>query len=342
MIGQGLKSRQWDWLGELETNMRRREFHRSAIAAAFWLAAPQLQAQSRQFIKLQVGFAAGGSSDTVARALAERLASVLSQPVVVENRPGGGGRTVLSELKRAPADGQTILLTPGTPLTLSPWTYPDGKLGYDPFKDFTPIARVANMDFGVMINLRNPAISDFKTLIEYLKANPKDANYASPGTGTVPHFVGQLLAKEFDLNIRHVPYKGTGPAMNDFLGGQFPMMVDTLWVDRHKTKQIKIVAVTGERRYRDLPDVPTLKELGINIVVDQFFSVYAPAGMSPDSTRRLSEGIREALNANDVQEALYAIGQEPAYLGGQELSALQLAQYHYWEKLVIASGYVPE
>jgi tripartite-type tricarboxylate transporter receptor subunit TctC len=322
--------------------MKRRDFHRSAIAAAFWLAAPPLHAQNRQFIKLQVGFAAGGSSDSVARALAERLATVLSQPVVVENRPGGGGRTVLTELKRAPADGQTILLTPGTPLTLSPWTYPDGKLGYDPFKDFTPIARVARMDFGVMINLRNPAINDFKTLIDYLKANPKDANYASPGTGTVPHFVGQLLAKELDVMIQHVPYKGTGPAMTDFLGGQFPMMVDTLWVDRHNTKQIKIVAVTGERRYRDLPDVPTLKELGIDMVVDQFFSVYAPAGMPPDSTRRLREGIREALNAKELQETFYTIGQEPAYLGDQELSALQLAQYHYWEKQVKSSGYVPE
>jgi tripartite-type tricarboxylate transporter receptor subunit TctC len=322
--------------------MKRRDFHRRTIAAAFWLAAPRAHAQGRQFIKLQVGFAAGGSSDTVARALAERLAGVLGQPVVVENRPGGGGRTVLSELKRAPADGQTILLTPGTPLTLSPWTYSDGQLGYDPFKDFTPIARVANMDFGVMINLRNPAISDFKTLIDYLKVNPRDANYASPGAGTVPHFVGQLLAKQLDLIIEHVPYKGTGPAMTDFLGGRFPMMVDTLWVDRHKTKQIKIVAVTGELRYRDLPDVPTLKELGINMVVNQFFSVYAPAGMPPDSARRLSEGIREALKANEVQDAFYAIGQEPAYLSGQELSALQLAQYRYWEKQVKSSGYVPE
>lgn len=323
--------------------MNRRDFHRATMAAAACcLAMPLARAQNRQPIKLQVGFAPGGSTDTVARALAQRLHTLLDQAVIVENRPGAGGRVVLSQLKRAPADGQTILLTPGTPFTLSPWLYPGGKLGYDPVKDFVQIAGVAKMDFGVMINLRNPAITDFKTLIEYVKNNPKDASFASPGPGTVPHFVGQMLAKELNLPLQHIGYKGTGLAMNDFLGGQFPMMVDTLWVDRHKNRQIKIVAVTGERRYRDLPDVPTLKELGIPMVVDQYFSVCAPAGVAGETVKRLSDAIREGLKAREVQEAFYAIGQTPTYLDTREVGALQLAQYRYWEKSVKAVGYVPD
>ena len=323
--------------------MNRRNFHRATIAAAAsCVALPQVHAQSREAIKLQVGFAPGGSSDTVARALALRLATVLNQPVIVENRPGAGGRTVLSELKRARPDGQTILLTPGTPFTLSPWIYTGGKLGFDPFKDFVQIAGVAKMDFGVMINLREPAIHDFKSLVEYVKNNPKHATFSSPGPGTVPHFAGQMLAKEMNLPLQHIGYKGTGPAMNDFLGNQFPMMVDTLWVDRHKNKQIKIVAVTGEQRYRDLPDVPTLKELGIPMVVDQYFSVCAPVGLPEAVAKRLGDAIREALKAPEVQETFYAIGQTPTYLNSREVSALQFAQYRYWEKPVKVVGYVPE
>lgn len=323
--------------------MNRREFHLAAMAAAASsLAVPQAHAQNRPTVKLQVGFTPGGATDILARAMATRLAVVLDQPVIVENRPGAGGRTVLTQVRRAPADGLTILLTPGTPFTLSPWLYSRGTLGYDPSKDFVQIAGVATMYFGVMINLREPSIKDFKTLVEYLKANPKHAAFASPGPGTVPHFVGEMLARELKLPLQHIGYKGTGPAMNDFLGNQFPMMVDTLWVDRHKSGQLKIVAVTGERRYRDLPDVPTLKELGVPLAVDQYYSVCAPAGTPEPALRRLDDALRETLKSTEVQDAFYAVGQIPTYISPSEVSAMQLAQYRHWEETVKLVGYVPE
>lgn len=323
--------------------MKRREFHRTAMAiAATCLAAPQVRSQNRTPLKIQVGFAPGGSADAVARALGVRLAPLLGQAVIVENRPGAGGRIGVTELKRAPADGNTVFLTPAGPFTVWPWLYPGDKLGYDPVKDYVQIASVSKMDFCVMINLRNPEITDFKTLVSYLKRHPNEANFASPGPGTLPHFVGLMLANALHMSLTHISYRGSGPAMNDFLGGQFPMMTDTLWVDRHKSRQLKIVATSGERRYRELPDVPTLKELGVDLVVDQHFALCAPAGVPPDTVRRLSDAVREALKAQDLQDTLYAIGQEPHYLDSQEVTAVQRAQHKYWEKPIKASGYVPD
>lgn len=320
--------------------MKRRDFHRAAIAAAAsCVAVPEVRAQDRPPIKLRVGYAPGGSADAVARALAQRLATLLGQPVIVENHAGAGGRIAVQELKRAPADGNTLLFTPAGPFTIWPWIYPASKLGYDPFKDFVQIASVSKMDFGVMINLRNPEISDFKTLIAHVRSSPKDAAFASPGPGTLPHFLGLMLANALNVPLQHVAYKGSGPAMNDLLGGQFPMMVDTLWVDRHKSRQLKIVATTGKRRYRELPDVPTLRELGVDLAADQHFAICAPAGVAPDTVRRLSDAVRDALKAQDLQETLFALGQEPSYLDPRQVAEVQLAQYRYWEKPIKASGY---
>lgn len=323
--------------------MKRRDFNRSVFAAAIGAGAiTKLHAQAGQVVKLQIGFAPGGSGDIVARGLAQRLGPILGQTVIVENRPGAGGRLAMSEFKRATPDGSTLLLTNAGPFTTLPWLYSSVKVGFDPFKDFVQVARVAKMDMGIMINLRNPAITDFPTLIQYLKNNPSEANYATPGPGTLPHFVGVMLAETLRLPLRHIAYRGTAPAMNDFLGGQFPMMVDTLWVDRHKHRGLKIVATSGASRYRDLPDVPTLKELGIDLVADSDWCVCAPAAVPAETVKRTSDAIREALKSKELQDLLYGIGMEPAFLDSQQVTALHLAQYKSWEKPIKASGYVPE
>src|SRR5690606_24002818 len=130
------------------------------------------------------------------------------------------GRTVLGTLKAAEPDGLTLLLTPGTHLTLSPWLYPPATLGYDPVKDFTPVARVARMDFGVMIRPQQAGDNDLPSLLAHMKAKPDQANYASPGPGTVPHFIGEMISREVGVAMTHIPYRGTGPAMSDLLGGR--------------------------------------------------------------------------------------------------------------------------
>jgi tripartite-type tricarboxylate transporter receptor subunit TctC len=234
----------------------------------------------------------------------------------------------------------SVVITAGGVLTVQPWLYKS--LGYDPFKDFTPIARVTSFDFGLMTNVNNPNTKDLKSLIAYMKANPKEANYGSPGPGTVPHFAGQMIAQAAGIEMQHVAYKGSAPAMTDLLGGQIPLLLDNPPVEQYKAGKLRIIAVTGETRQRQLPDVPTLKELGMNVVADQFFALYGPAGMAPELVKRLSDAVAESLKAPEVQERLYAIGMAPAYLGPAEIAAAQLSQYRRWEQPIKSSGYVPD
>ena len=170
-----------------------------------------------------------------------------------------------------------------------PWLYRN--VGYDPIEDFTPIARVTTFDFAVTAGPAAPP-GDLKAVLAWLKANPGKANYATSGAGTVPHFAGQLLAQETGVPLTHVAYKGGALAAQDLLGGQVPMMIDTAseTIEHHKAGKLRILAITGESRSAVLPDVPTLKELGINVVADAFFGLYGPAehaGRSgPEDQRR--------------------------------------------------------
>ena len=251
--------------------MKRRQF--AALAAAA-MTAPHVLAQDRT-TKILVGFPPGGSVDVIARLLAEKMRVSLNQNVIVDNKPGAGGRVALNEVKRAAPDGQTLILSPSGALVIQPWLY--SNLGYDPIKDFTPISRVTTFDFAITAGPAAPA-GDLKAVLAWMKANPTKANYATSGAGTVPHFAGLLLGQAAGVPLTHVAYKGGAPAAQDLIGGQIPLMVDTAseTLEHHKAGKVRILAVTGEQRSKALPDVPTLKELGINTAADAFFGLYGP------------------------------------------------------------------
>ena len=240
--------------------MKRRQF--AALAAAA-VTAPHVLAQDRT-TKILVGFPPGGSADVIARLLAEKLRVSLSQNVIVDNKPGAGGRVALNEVKRAAPDGQTLILSPSGALVIQPWLY--SNLGYDPIKDFTADLARHHLRLRVTAGPGAPA-GDLKAVLAWMKANPAKANYATSGAGTVPHFAGQLLGQAAGVPLTHVAYKGGAPAAQDLIGGQIPLMVDTAseTLEHHKAGKVRILAVTGEQRSKALPDVPTLKELGINI-----------------------------------------------------------------------------
>ena len=200
--------------------MKRRQF--AALAAAA-VTTPHVLAQDRT-TKILVGFPPGGSVDVIARLLAEKLRVSLNQNVIVDNKPGAGGRVALNEVKRAAPDGQTLILSPSGALVIQPWLY--SNLGYDPTKDFTPISRVTTFDFAITAGPGAPS-GDLKTVLAWMKANPTKANYATSGAGTVPHFAGLLLGQAAGVPMTHVAYKGGAPAAQDLIGGQIPLMVDT-------------------------------------------------------------------------------------------------------------------
>jgi tripartite-type tricarboxylate transporter receptor subunit TctC len=174
-----------------------------------------------------------------------------------------------------------------------------------------------------------------------MKANPGKANYATSGAGTVPHFAGQLLSQAADVPMTHVAYRGGAPAAQDLIGGQVPLMVDTAseTIEHHRAGKVRILAVTGEQRNKALPEVPTLKELGINITADAFFALYGPAGMPLELVQRIDRAVIDALRAPDVQEKIYGLGLVPAHEGPAELVKIQAAHLKRWEAPIKASGF---
>jgi tripartite-type tricarboxylate transporter receptor subunit TctC len=317
--------------------MKRRQFAALATAA---LTAPAVLAQERT-AKILVGFPPGGSADVIARLLAEKLRVSLNQNVIVDNKPGAGGRVALNEVKRAAPDGQTLILSPSGALVIQPWLY--SNLGYDPIKDFTAISRVTTFDFAVTAGPAAPQ-GDLKTVLAWMKANPAKANYATSGAGTVPHFAGLLLSQAAGVPFTHIAYKGGAPAAQDLIGGQVPLMVDTAseTLEHHKAGKVRILAVTGEQRSKALPEVPTLKEQGINMTADAFFGLYGPAGMAPDVVARIDRAVAEALRSPEVQEKIYGFGLVPNHAGSAELAATQAAHLKRWEAPIKASGFKAE
>ena len=321
--------------------MKRRQFAALATANAVALNTASLWAQDKPPLKILVGFPPGGSVDIVARLLADKLRVTLGQNVIIDNKPGAGGRIAMGELKRAAPDGQTLALAPSGVLVVQPWLF--ANLGFDPNKDFSPIARVTTFDFAVTAGPGAPA-GDVKAILAWMKANPAKANYATSGAGTLPHFAGQLLGQATGVALTHVGYKGGAPAATDLMGGQVPLMVDTAseTIEHHRAGKVRIVAVTGEARSKSLPDVPTLKESGIDVVADGFFGLFGPAGVSPDVVTRINRAVGDALRAPDVQEKIQNIGLVTNYGSAQELASLQAEHYRRWEAPIKAAGFKPE
>jgi len=318
--------------------MKRRTLALATLGATLsWAAA----AQDKPPLRILVGFPPGGSADIVARLLADKLRVSLNQNVIVDNKPGAAGRVALGELKRAAPDGQTLIVAPSGALVILPHLYKNP--GYDPVRDFTPVARACTFDFAVTAGPAAPA-GDVRAVLAWMKANPGKANYATSGAGTVPHFAGVLLGQAAGIELTHVAYKGGAPAMSDLMGGQVPLMVDTAseTIEQHRAGKLRILAVTGEARTRALPEVPTLKEAGINVTADAFFGIYGPPGMPAEPTARLARAIGEALRQADVQERIHALGLVPAFSGPDELAATQAAHFKRWEAPIKASGFTAE
>jgi tripartite-type tricarboxylate transporter receptor subunit TctC len=302
--------------------MKRRHF--AALAAAT-LAAPAVMAQDRT-MKILIGFPPGGSADVIARLLAEKMRASLGQNVIVDNKSGAAGRLVLS---------------PSGAMVIAPWLY--SNIGYDPVKDFTPISRIVTFDFAVTAGPGAPQ-GDLKSVLAWMKANPGKANYATSGAGTVPHFAGLLLGSAAGVPLTHVAYRGGAPAAQDLIGGQIPLMVDTAseTLEHHKAGKVRILAVTGDQRSRALPEVPTLKEQGINMTADAFFGLYGPPGVPADVVNRIDRAVADALRQPDVQEKIYGFGLVPNHAPAAELAATQVTHLRRWETPIKASGFKAE
>ena len=202
----------------MKHTLNRRE---AALSIGMLAAGGFAQAQEKPAVRILVGFAPGGSADILARLLAEKLRPVLGQNVIVENKPGAAGRLALGDLKRAAPDGLTLCLVGGAALVALPWVFKN--VGYDPFKDFTPVAGVTTFDFALTAGPGAPP-GDLRALLAWMRANPGKASYGHSGAGTLPHFTGFLISQATGVAMTHVPYKGAAPAVQDLLAGQIPLV----------------------------------------------------------------------------------------------------------------------
>ncbi len=297
------------------------------------------QAQVDRPVRVLVGFAPGGSADIAARLISERLAAELKQPVVVENKPGAGGRIAAEALKNAAPDGSTLMVAPIVVPVLAPMVF--SKLSYNPATDFTPVVHLANFQFGVSVAAAHPA-RNVKDLLAWLKANPNVANFGTPAPGSLPHFFGVMIATGAGLDLIHVPYNGGGPLMNALVGGQVSMGIDTLvdQIEMHRGGKTRILATSGGSRSPLLPDVPTFTEAGLKGVEGtSWFAVYGPARMSPATVAQVNAAVNKALAAPDVREKLARLGLEPTGGTPADLVAITQRDTLRWGPVVKASGF---
>jgi tripartite-type tricarboxylate transporter receptor subunit TctC len=311
------------------------------LAALIGLAAPAKAQPGDQPIRIVFPFTAGGSGDALSRLIAEKMRAGLNRPVIVENRTGAAGRIGVQAVKNSTPDGTTLLLVPTAPLAVYQHVYPS--LEYDPIADFQPIAQLGTFDFAIAVGPNVPAKS-LKELVAWAKANPKDANYGSPGAGALPHFIGALFGQRAGLDFRHIAYKGSAAALTDLIGGQIPVVVTTEsdLLEMHKAGRIRMLATAGAKRSQFLPDIPTLRESGYDLEAAGWYAIFAPAKTPPDVVARLNKVIVEAVKSPDVHEKLIGFGLQPTGTSAAEMAKIQKTDSAFWAPAVKASGFTPE
>lgn len=305
------------------------------------LTAPAQAQIGEQPIRIIFPFGAGGSGDALSRLIAEKLRAGLNRPVIVENRSGAAGRIGVQAVKSAAPDGMTLLLTPIAPVAVYQHVYKS--LGYDPLTDFESVAQVGTFDFGIAVGPKVP-VKSLKELVAWAKANPNEANYATPGAGTLPHFLAVLFGQRAGLDLRHVSYRGSAPALTDLVGGQLPMIVTTLsdMTEMHKAGRIKVLAVSGAKRSQFMPEVPTLAEEGYDISATGWYGLFVPAKTPPDFIEKVNRIVVDAIKSPDVSERMLTMGLQPTGTSAAEMAAIQKRDSAFWAPAVQASGFKAE
>lgn len=305
-----------------------------ALLAACTLAAPSLHAQAKypeKPIRFIVPFPPGGGNDILARAMQPRLAELLGQPVLIDNRAGAGGNLGTDLAAKSPPDGYTIVIA-SNQVTMNPYLQP--KLPFDIEKDFVPVAQAASVPMVLVVHPSVPA-NNVREFIALAKANPGKFNHATPGGGTPQHIAFEVFNHAAGINVTHVPYKGTGPAIADLIGGQVQSAIGTMAsVEQHiKAGKLKALGVTTPKRSQAAPNIPTIAESGLpGFEVPLWYSILAPAGTSRDIVNRLSSDIAKTLQAPDVRERLAAQGFEVHYLNADQMAGLLKSDMARWQK----------
>ena len=313
-----------------------------AAALALWAGGAFAQPYPSKPIRLIVPFTPGGSTDILGRAIGQKLAEALGQQVVIENRPGAGGSIGAEAAARAAPDGYTLLMGHIGTLAVNPSLYP--KLGYDPLKSFVPVAWVARVTNVLVVNPAVPA-QTVQELVKLARDQPGRLRYGSGGNGSAAHLATEYFKLRTQTDIVHVPYKGTGPAVTDLLGGQIEvMMTGAPAVMSHvKAGKMRALAISSAQRIESLPDLPTIAEAGVpGFEAIQWYGVVAPAGTPDAVIARLNAEINRALATPELKARLVAEGAEAAPTTPQAFGAFIAAEIERWRPVIQKAGLKPE
>ena len=293
-------------------------------------------------LKVVVGFAAGSGVDAIARLVTDRARAATGTTIIVENRPGAGGRVAADVVAHSDPDGSTLLFAPIVTTAFTPFVYK--KLSFDPLKDLAPITRAGNFKFTLALNNSVPA-NTIKEFVAYVKANPGKISYGTPGPGTPAHFLGAMFNKATGTDLLHVPYRGSGPTAVAILGGQVQSAFNTTVAmgPLYQDKKVKLLAVTGTKRSPTLADVPTFGELNMNLgdieSAELWYGFLTQGRTPPAAVQKLNAMLVDALKDPTVQARLRVMDIEVATDTPEAFAKLIQADYERWGRVIKASGF---
>ena len=309
---------------------------RMAVASAFMVTAAQAQTGP---VRILVGFPAGGGTDAIARTLADKLKDQLGVPVVVENKAGAGGQIAAQSLKAAAPDGNTPFLTHDHTISILPQVVKNP--GFDPAKDFVPVAGFATFVNALAVSGGTPAKSTAE-YVAWVRTQGGKGTLGVPAPASTPEFLVKVLGEKYKLDLVAAPYRGSAPMMADMLGNQIAAGVGSVpdFIENHKAGKIRIVAVLGGSRQAILPDVPTFSELGLGGLEDMpYYGLFAPSGTPKAAIDKVSDALAKVLAQPDVKDHLTAMGLTVGFMNSQQLAKREQAYTQVWAKLIKASGF---
>jgi tripartite-type tricarboxylate transporter receptor subunit TctC len=281
--------------------------------------------------------AAGGANDTIARVVAQKLSEQLGQSVVIENRVGAGGNVGTAAAAKARPDGYTVMITADSAQVINPFLYQS--TGFDPVKDFEPVAPLARAGYVLVANPTFPA-NNVSELVALAKAAPGKYTIASAGNGTLNHLIGEMLQKAADIKLVHVPYRGAAAAATDVVGGQVPLSVQSMpsSIGFIRAGKLKVLGVVNERRLPALPDAPTIGETIKGFGATPWYGMFVPAGTPKEIVRLLQDEVAKALDSAEARDKLAVVGCEPYKGTAEQLAALVKDDLVRWSRIVKESG----
>lgn len=321
----------------------RRDFVIQSAALAVSVSPMMARAQSFPLAKVIAGFPPGGTIDAMARRIAEKLNGSYASTILVENKPGAAGQIGITTLRDSAPDGSVMMLTPSSMLSIFPYVYKT--LPYKPLEDVQPVSLACYYNHALAVGPAVPqSVKTLKDFLAWAKANPEHATYGSPSAGSMAHLIGVMLNKFSGVNIRHVPYRGAAPGVQDLMGGQISSMSAPVgsYLPHLKSGRLRVLTISGLNRSPFIPDVPTYRQHGFPITVREWNGLFLPGKASAEPVRRAAAYVHAALAEKDLISSMAQLGLEVQSSTPAQLADLLRSDTEEWRRLIKQIGFTPE